>query len=259
MNKKKSSIIKVSVGIAAVILIVLIILVSNSVAKKKEAEALSRREIYSSEFEMQTAMQGKWTHYTDDYGLGRSPLWQYVIKDDLAYMVFDSEDKLDYGYQITWSPSDGTFTIGGTKMIVSKGGRSFTEDSSLQEVYEKGGYLSSSSSGQSSNWNSYESSNDTSPAVIFSNLDISDFSASLGNYGGRMQCVVRNNNAFSVFGYFYVNFYSSSGELMYSQLISLPSVTSGGIATCTASIPKSNYPSGYSYVEFSQASLKIDK
>lgn len=256
MDKKKSNIIKVCVGIAAVILIVLIILISNSIAKKKEAEALSRREIYSSEFEMQTAMQGKWTHYTDDYGLGRSPLWQYVIKDDLAYMVFDSEDELDYGYQITWSPSDGTFTIGDTKMIVSKGGRSFTEDSSLQEVYEKGGYLSSSSSEQSSNWNSYGSSNNTSPAVIFSNLDISDFSASLGNYGGRMQCVVRNNNAFSVFGYFYVNFYSSSGELMYSQLISLPSVTSGGKVTCTASIPKSNYPSGYSYVDFSQASLR---
>lgn len=258
-TEKKTSRTIIGIVVAIVILIVLIILISNAVAQKKEAEALSKREIYSSEEEMQNAMQGKWTHYSEDYGFGRSPLWQYVIKDDLAYMLFNSDDELDYGYKITWNPANGTFKIFDSQMTVNKGGRSFVEEGSLETVYEKGGSLSSSTSGQSSNWNSYGSGNDTNPAAIFSNLDISDFTARLGTYGGRMQCVVRNNNSFSVFGYINVNFYNSSGQLMYSQLFNLPSVSSGGKVTCTGTIPKSNYPSGYAYVDFTQATLRKDK
>lgn len=108
------------------------------------------------------------------------------------------------------------------------------------------------------NYTNYTTRNDTSPASIFSNLYISNFSASPGKYSGRMQCRVTNNNSFTVRGYFYVNFYDSSRKLMYSQLMSLPSVASGSEVTCSTSIPKSNYPTGYSYVDFSQASLVKD-
>ena len=104
-ENKKSSRTIIGIVIAIVISIILIVLISNSVAKKKEAEAFGKREIYSSEEEMQNAMQGTWTHYSEDYGLGRNPLWQYVIKDDLAYMLFNSDDELDYGFKITWNPA----------------------------------------------------------------------------------------------------------------------------------------------------------
>lgn len=90
---------------------------------------------------------------------------------------------------------------------------------------------------------------------IFRNLDITDFSCSSGKYSGRMQCKVKNNNSFTVRGYFRVNFYDSSGNLLYNQLMSLPDVASGETVVCSTSIPKDNYPYGYASVDFSQASL----
>lgn len=110
----------------------------------------------------------------------------------------------------------------------------------------------------SNNYSNNSNSINKSPALIFSNLQITDFSANLGEHGIRMQCVVTNNNAFTVFGYFYVNFYDSSNNLINSQLIPLPSVSSGGRVTCSTIIPKSDYPTGYSYVDFSQATILED-
>jgi hypothetical protein len=92
-------------------------------------------------------------------------------------------------------------------------------------------------------------------STIFNNLKISNFSASLGKHGGEMKCEVLNNNSFTVRGYFYVNFYDKSGKLMYSQLMSVPSVASGEKVVCKTLIPKDSYPSGYSYVRYTQASL----
>lgn len=107
-------------------------------------------------------------------------------------------------------------------------------------------------------YNAYSSSDTVNASTIFNNLSMSNFSASLGSHGGKMSCEVLNNNSFTVHGYFYVAFYDTSGNLMYSQLMSLPSVASGEKVICSTLIPKSDYPSGYSYVRYSQASLTKD-
>lgn len=106
--------------------------------------------------------------------------------------------------------------------------------------------------------NSYSSDNSANASTIFNNLKMSNFSASLGAHGGKMSCEVLNNNSFTVHGYFYVGFYDKSGNLMYSQLMSLPSVSSGEKVICSTLIPKDDYPTGYSYVKYSQASLTKD-
>ena len=104
----------------------------------------------------------------------------------------------------------------------------------------------------------YSSSNKTNASSIFKNLKMSNFSASLDKYGGKMSCEVLNNNAFTVRGYFYVGFYDKKGNLMYSQLMSLPSVASGEKVICSTLIPKDDYPTGYSYVRYTPASLIKD-
>ena len=104
----------------------------------------------------------------------------------------------------------------------------------------------------------YYSSKKTDASSIFKNLKISNFSASLGKHGGEMSCEVLNENSFTVRGYFYVGFYDKSGTLMYSQLMSLPSVASGEEVICSTLIPKDDYPTGYSYVKYTQASLVED-
>lgn len=65
---------------------------------------MSKREIYSSEDAMRSAMQGKWTHYS----LGRSAMWQWVIDGDIAYRIYNSDNELEKGRDITWNPSKGT-------------------------------------------------------------------------------------------------------------------------------------------------------
>ena len=114
------------------------------------------------------------------------------------------------------------------------------------------------SSSNNYNPSTYSSNEKTDASSIFKNLKISNFSASLGQHGGKMSCEVLNNNAFTVRGYFYVGFYDKSGNLMYSQLMSLPSVASGEEVICSTLIPKDDYPTGYSYVKYTQASLVKD-
>lgn len=154
---------KIGIGVVAVIIITIICLISNSIT-------MSKREIYSSEDTMRSAMQGKWTHYSEDYGLGRSAMWQWVIDGDKAYHIFNSDDELNYDYDITWNPSKGTFQIGGKTIVVEKGGRSFVEEKN--EVYEKGGYLSSSDNKSQSS--SYESAY---TALKFSNIKVNSNSS----------------------------------------------------------------------------------
>ena len=118
---------------------------------------------------------------------------------------------------------------------------------------------SNTNKGSTNNYhNTYSSDNSVNASTIFNNLSMSNFSASLGSHGGKMSCEVQNNNSFTVHGYFYVGFYDKSGNLMYSQLMSLPSVSSGEKVICSTLIPKDDYPSGYSYVRYSQASLTKD-
>lgn len=114
------------------------------------------------------------------------------------------------------------------------------------------GYANNYSGGYSSG---YSNSSGTDASSIFNKLEIDDFSCSLGKYSGKMSCQVTNNNSFTVYGYFRVNFYDSSGNLIYNQLMSLPDVAPGETVVCSTSIPKDDYPSNYSKVGFSQESL----
>ena len=114
-----------------------------------------------------------------------------------------------------------------------------------------------SSSSYQSAYSSSSSSNSSS-ASIFKNLTISNFSASLGTNYGRMSCEVLNTNSFTVNGYFRVGFYDNNGNLMYDQLMPLPSVAKGETVICSTLISKDDYPSGYSYVKYSQATLVKD-
>lgn len=106
-----------------------------------------------------------------------------------------------------------------------------------------------------SNNSNYSSETTVNASTIFNNLTITNFSSSLGKHAGTMTCEVVNNNNFTVDGYFYVLFYDKNSNLMYSQLMSLPTVSSGEKVFCSTPIPKDSYPSGYSYVKYSQASL----
>lgn len=118
----------------------------------------------------------------------------------------------------------------------------------------------SSNRGYTSNYSSdysggYSSSSKTDASSIFNNLEIDDFSCSLESHWGDMSCQVTNNNSFTVNGYFRVNFYDASGNLLYNQLMSLPDVAPGETVVCSTMIPKDDYPHDYSRVGFSQASL----
>lgn len=106
-----------------------------------------------------------------------------------------------------------------------------------------------------SNYSNFSSDSGKDASSIFNNLSISDFSCSSGKYSGTMSCKVKNNNSFTVRGYFRVNFYDNTGALIYNQLMSLPDVASGETVVCSTSIPKDDYPHNYESVDFSQASL----
>lgn len=187
-KKKTARTKKIIIGVVTMTIIAIICFVSNSIT-------MSKREIYGSEDSMRSAMQGKWTHYSEVYGLGRSALWQWVIDGDKAYQIFNSDDELDYAYSIEWNPSKGSFKIGGKNIVVEKGGRSFVEGKN--EVYEKGGYLSSSNS-QNQTY-SYESGY---TALDFSNLQVSSNSSytictgTLTNNGNKTYKFVKVKGAF---------------------------------------------------------------
>ncbi len=163
---------------------------------------MSKREIYSSEEAMRNSMQGKWTHYSD-YGFGRSAMWQWVIDGDKAYQIYNSDDELDYGYDITWNPSKGTFQIGGKTIVVEKGSKSFIEGKN--EVYEKGGYLSSSDIENQSF--SYESAY---TALQFSNIKVSSNSL----YTICTGTVTNNGNSTYKFVQIKGSFKDSSGTVI---------------------------------------------
>ena len=122
--------------------------------------------------------------------------------------------------------------------------------------FTKVGNLNSNRGSTDDYTNTYSSSNNSvNASTIFNNLRMSNFSVSMDSIGRKMACEVQNNNSFTVSGYFYVIFYGESGNLMYSQLMCLPAVLSGEKVYCSAYIPKDDYPSGYSYVRYSQATL----
>lgn len=135
----------------------------------------------------------------------------------------------------------------------NKSSSSYSSGKSSYSSYSSGG---SSYSSSGNNYSSYSSSSSssTNASTIFSNLSISDFSASKNKYQWSMRCKVKNNNSFTVRGYFNVNFYDKSGSLVNTALMPLSDVASGETISCSTIFPDEDM-SDYSTVDFSQASL----
>ncbi len=107
---------------------------------------MSSRTTYKSASEMKTALQGTWTYYNDNGDAMR----QIVISGDSCTIVWKYSGSSDIKSDITWNPSQGTFKTFQTYVVKSDG--TIKQDN---DVYKKGGYMSSSNSDYSAN--SYES------------------------------------------------------------------------------------------------------
>lgn len=102
------------------------------------------------------------------------------------------------------------------------------------------------------------SKKDTSSAAIFKKLEISNLSMKMGTHYGEVIYEVKNNNSFTVKGYFYMTFYDSLGDVIFHQITDIPSVASGDTVVGSMYISKDEYPSSYSRVKFTPATIIED-
>ncbi len=121
LNKQK---IKVKVGIGIVIVSIFAVIIGNSYT-------LSKREVYKSVEDMQSALEGTWSHKSASGDV----LWQLTIKDDTGIKKFDADDE-GFENPISWNPSRGTFSFLGNKYVIEKGGKTIKEN---DYIYTKGG------------------------------------------------------------------------------------------------------------------------
>ena len=134
-QKKKRNIL---IGIAIAVCIVLAFPIGHAIQ-------ISQRTTYSSEREMEEALQGTWTNY----GSGYNAKYQINIANDtLTKRWVSLGSSFDVEYSIEeWNPKDGTFEIiVGTYTVLSNGN---IKDEDGNE-YEKGGYMSSDNDSLSS-------------------------------------------------------------------------------------------------------------
>ena len=90
-------------------------------------------------------------------------------------------------------------------------------DNGSYEDSNDGNTLSDNTSSNTSYATSNNNSARLNSSEIFHGLEITDFSWTNGNSYGTMKCRVKNNNPVTVQGYFNVDFYDSTGHLVYSQ------------------------------------------
>lgn len=145
-KKKRNNII----GIVIIICIILIVPIRYGVK-------MSNRSTFSSEEEMKQAIQGTYTYY-DEEG---EAIRQIIISDDTCTFVYRYVDSVEYKIK-EWNPKEGVFHTF-EDIIVTRNGDLKKKD----ELYKKGGYMSTKSSSSSSS-SSYESG--------YSVLDITDLS-----------------------------------------------------------------------------------
>lgn len=170
-------------------LIIVIALISNVVK-------MSKRQTYSSEKEMQEAMQGNWSHRNEyDYGI----MWQLQIEGDKCTIVYDSSEDT-FEFDITWNPSKGTFDIGTTTYIVESGGQTIKENNYL---YEKGGMtLTPGESDKFHEYNENSSYESIYSALKFSEIYVTNNSSytvctgKVTNYGNNTYSFVTIKGAF---------------------------------------------------------------
>lgn len=105
------------------------------------AYILSGRKTYASEDKMRSAMQGKWTYYSDGIGM-----WQILIDGDKLGLIFESQEKPSYTEDITWNPSRGTFKAGSDTYVIKSDGTVVEGN----RKYKKGGSITPLSSSTTS-------------------------------------------------------------------------------------------------------------
>jgi hypothetical protein len=130
----------IKIGIGVVIGIVLAIFIGR-------AAVLSGRTTYSSEAEMKSALQGTYTYYNASGKASR----QIVIDGDTAIYKWSYSGSTDMDSSITWDYKNGKIHTFEDLIVTNQG---YLKDGS--DIYEKGGYMSTSDSSYSSSY-SYES------------------------------------------------------------------------------------------------------
>lgn len=102
------------------------------------------------------------------------------------------------------------------------------------------------------------SKDDTSSAALFKKLEISNLSIKMGTHYNEVIYEVKNNNSFTIKGYFYMTFYDNLGNVIFHQITDIPSVSSGDTTISSMYISKDEYPSNYSRVKFTPATIIKD-
>ncbi|WP_434311245.1 FxLYD domain-containing protein [Hominifimenecus sp. rT4P-3] len=129
----------IKIGIGVVVTIILTIFIGRAVV-------LAGRTTYSSEAEMKSALQGRYTYYDDSGRASR----QIVIDGDTAIYKWSYSDSADMKTSIEkWDYKNGKIHTFEDLIVTNKG---YLKDGS--DIYEKGGYMSTSSSFYSSSYNS---------------------------------------------------------------------------------------------------------
>ena len=200
-RKKKT---KIIIGSVFFLVFALVITIISITSYNKE---MVSREIFSSEYEMQAAVQGKWTYYendTDYYGK-----IQLVIKGEKGYMLYFLDGDLGNGTNIDWNPSKGTFNIGNNEYVVKKDTKSIKCG---KKLYKKGGILASNSN---DNGYDYDTTSHYTYETVYSALDFSYISVYTNSAGTYCKGTVTNNGK-KTYKYVYVkgSFKDNSGKII---------------------------------------------
>ena len=210
---RKERNLKIGVGVVAG-LIVLILMIYGIV--------MAGRSTYSSESEMRTALQGTYTYYNDNGKATR----QIVISGDTAIYKWSTGSDMETTIR-EWNYKSGTIYTFETLVITKDG---YIKDG--EDVYKKGGYMSSSSSNSSS----YESA--------YSVLKISGISVTNNsNYTVCTGTITNNGKKTYKFVEVKGSFKNSSGTVLdtdWTYAVGSEGLAPGESKTFRMSVPK-NY------------------
>lgn len=141
-KKRIAKIRKIKIGICVIVSIILIILIGRGVV-------LSGRKTFSSESEMKSALQGTYTYY-NDYGEASR---QIIINGNTAIYKWNSNVLSDMDVSIKkWDYKNGKIYTFEDLIVTNRG---YLKDG--DDVYKKGGYMTTPNDFYVDNSNNYES------------------------------------------------------------------------------------------------------
>ena len=179
-DKKRN--IKIAIG--SVVALLFVILIGRAIV-------MSGRTTYSSEAEMKQALQGTYTYYTDSGKASR----QIVISGDKAIYKWSYSGSTDMETEIRkWDYKNGKIHTFEDLIVTDKG---YLKDG--DEIYKKGGYMSSGSSYSGTSGYSYESAYSAlkiSGISVTSNSSYTVCTGTITNNGKKTYKFVKVKGAF---------------------------------------------------------------